>query len=296
MKKRFLLGVLAMSTWLLAACGSDEQKESETVAEKNTTQEQTTERETVKVMVDVKELTIEANGRQIYGKLYVPTEGEKHPAIIMSHGYNGCHADFAKEASYYAKNGYVAYTFDFCGGSVRSKSSGKSTDMTVFTEKEDLLGVFDYISAMDCVDSEQVYLFGGSQGGFVTALAAEERADKVKGVALYYPAFNIPDDWRNNYKTEAEIPESVDFWGLQLGKGFFTAIREFNTYENVGKFDKNVLIISGDKDEIVTIETAQKAKDCYANSELVVLPGEGHGFTPAGGEKAMGLVLEFLKK
>lgn len=304
MKKRVLLSAVIATMCIMTACGSKEtaKNEGETpVKNEKVTEEKQTEKQTEKETVAQKKvkietLEIEANGRKIYGKIYMPDDTEKHPAIIMGHGYNGTHKDFLKECAFYAKNGYVAYTFDFCGGSGASKSTGASTDMTIFTEKEDMVAVFDYISAMENVDSEKVCMFGGSQGGLVAALAAEERADKVNSVALYFPAFNIPDNWRGNFKTESEIPEVVDFWGLKLGKKFFTEMRDFYPFENIGKFTKNVLIIQGDKDDIVPLSVAQKAKTTYKSAELVVLPGEGHGFKPSAGKQAMDLVLEFMNK
>ena len=243
----------------------------------------------------IDEVMIPTNGREVYIKGYMPNDEQKHPAIIMSHGYNGCHEDFKNECMYFAKNGFVAYALDFCGGSTRSKSTGKSTDMTIFTEKEDLLAVFDYVSTMENVDPEQIYIFGGSQGGLVTAMAAEERADKVKGLALYFPAFNISDNWRGNYKTEAEIPETVDFWGLMLGKNFFVSMRDYYSFESLGKFSKEVLIVQGDKDDIVPLSVAQRVEQLYSNAELVVLPGEAHGFTPVAAKKAMEEVLKFMQ-
>lgn len=242
------------------------------------------------------ELIIKENKKEIYGKLYKPAEEGVYPIIIMSHGYNGCHADFADECNYYAKNGFIAYAYDFSGGSTRSKSVGKSTDMTIFTEKEDLLTVLDYIKNMDNVDKERTFLFGGSQGGLVTSLVAEESKDIVNSMILYYPALNIPDDWRRNYATEDGIPDTVDFWGLKLGKNFFTAIRDFQTFDNIGSFEKDILIIYGDKDAIVPLSYMEKAEKHYKNAELIILPGEAHGFTPAGGKTAMEMVLEFMKK
>ena len=296
MKKRFLLGLVIVSVLMLGGCGdkSSEGKVDNVKKENETTQKEEVKKP-MKEFLKTNEIMVEANGREVYVKGYMPDDDEKHPAIILCHGYNGAHTDFTKECIYYAQNGYVAYAIDFCGGSGRSKSSGLSTDMTIFTEKEDLLAVFDYVSALENVDSEQVYLFGGSQGGLVAALAAEERADKVKGVALYFPAFNIPDDWRNNYKTEVEIPETVDFWGLQLGKNFFMSMRDFYTFDNIGKYSEKVLIIQGDKDAIVPLSVAQKAEQHYSNAELIVLPGEGHGFTPNGAKIAMEKVLEFMQ-
>lgn len=242
------------------------------------------------------ELIIKENDKEIYGKIYMPADEGVYPAVILSHGYNGCNADFIKECNYFAKNGFIAYAFDFSGGSGRSKSKGSSTDMTIFTEKEDLLTVFHYIKGLDFVDKENIYLFGGSQGGLVTALVAEECKDNIKGMALYFPAFNIPDDWRRNYASENDIPEIVDFWGLKLGREFFVSMREFYTFDNIGAFDEAVLIVHGDKDAIVPMRYAEKATEIYHDAKLVVLPGEGHGFTPQGGDKAMKLVLEFMRE
>lgn len=246
--------------------------------------------------VEIEELIIKEDGKEIYGKLYKPKAEGVYPAIILSHGYNGTNADFVTDCKYFARNGYVAYAFDFCGGSTRSKSAGASTDMTIFTEKEDLLIVFHYIKTLDIVNSERVFLFGGSQGGLVTALAAEECRDEVSAMILYFPAFNIPDDWRKNYASEASIPEVVDFWGLKLGGVFFKSMRDFYTFDNIGLFDKDVLIVQGDKDAIVPMSYVERAEKHYKNAELVVLQGEGHGFTPSGGKKARELVLEFMKK
>jgi len=240
-------------------------------------------------------LIITEGEKEIYGKIYRPEEEGVYPAVILSHGYNGCHTDFTGECKYFASKGYIAYAFDFSGGSTRSKSKGASTDMTIFTEKEDLMAVFNYIKNMDIVDKENVFLFGGSQGGLVTALAAEEYVDEIKGMILYFPAFNIPNDWRQNYPTEASIPKTVDFWGLKLGENFFKSMREFYTFENIGAFDKDILIVHGDKDEIVPLSYANKAKKHYKSVELVVLKGEGHGFTPQGNQTAMELALEFMK-
>ena len=243
----------------------------------------------------IEELIIKNGEKEIYGKLYCPEGDSKFPAVILSHGYNGAHSDFKRECEFFAKNGYIAYAYDFCGGSTRSKSSGKSTDMTIFTEKEDLLAVFDYISAMPETDTSRVYLFGASQGGLVTTLATEERTDKVKGVILYFPALNIPDDWRRNYASVDDIPNTNDFWGLKLGKNFFVSMHEFDTFENIGKFQNNVLIIHGDKDNIVPLSYSEKSITVYPNAALIVLPGEGHGYSAAGGQTAMEKALEFMQ-
>ncbi len=252
--------------------------------------------DTVANPINIDILEIPNGDNTVYGRIYSPEDKEKHPAIILCHGYNGTNNDFVNECRLYAENGYVAYAFDFCGGSARSMSKGlKTTEMTIFTEKSDLIAVYNYIAGLDIVDPSQIFLFGGSQGGLVTTLATEELGpEKVKGMALYFPALCIPDNWRTTYPDVSKIPEVNDFWGMKLGKNFFTSIHDFKVFDNIGKYSNDVLILHGDKDAIVPLSYSQKAVEIYPSAKLITMPGEGHGFTPAGGKTAREEVLAYL--
>ena len=241
-------------------------------------------------------LIIDNGDNRIYGQLYRPVGEGKHPAIILSHGYNGVHTDFVHECKYFAQNGYIAYAYDFCGGSVRSKSTGNSTDMTISSEKSDLLAVFDFIYGMEEVDSDNVVVFGGSQGGLVSALVAAERADKVSALALYFPALCIPDDWAKKYPNLDTVPEKFDFWGLMLGKGFVEDLKKIDVFGTIGAYEGNVLILHGDQDAIVPYSYSEKAVKTYAHAQLVKMEGEGHGFTPVADKTAVERVLAFMKE
>ncbi len=239
--------------------------------------------------------TINYADKAVHGTLFCPSNERKSPAVIFSHGYNGIGSDFTRECEAFAENGFVSYAFDFCGGSTRSQSTGNSSDMTIFSEKEDLVAVTEHISKLDFVDSGRIFLLGGSQGGLVTALAAAEMKEKIEGVILYYPAFCIPDNWRHAFD-ETGIPEEVEFWGLKLGKRFFSSIKELYPFEVVPNYEGNVLIIHGDKDQIVPLDDSFKAEKIYKNCKTVVLSGEGHGFTESGTQSAIEHSLSFLKR
>ncbi len=243
---------------------------------------------------DVQEWIIPNAEKHIFGKIYTPKCAAPCPAIIFSHGYNGCHTDFDTECRFYAARGFIAYAFDFCGGSTRSRSSLLSTEMTLFSEKSDLLAVFDAIRALPQVDSENMYLLGGSQGGLITALAAEERASLIKGLILYFPAMCIPENWRTRYPQLSDIPEVTDFWGLKLGRRFFSTMHDFDSFAAVGGFQGKVLLITGDCDQIVSLASVERTAARYQNAELVVLPGEGHGFTPAGNQAALARTMAWM--
>jgi len=271
----------------------DPEEKKETVNGTETLQKSESKPETKGILTE--EHIITTGHKSIYGNIYMPKKKGKYPAVILSHGYNSANSDLIKECTYFAEHGYVAYAFDFCGGSTRSKSSGATTYMTLFTEKEDLLTVFENAASLEYVNSEKIYLFGASQGGMVSALAAEDLAGKTAGLILYFPAFCIPDDWRSKYPSTDNIPETINFWDMNLGRNFVTSIHDFYVFDSIGKYSGDVLIIYGEKDPIVPVEYMIQAKDTYENVELIIIENEGHGFSPAGSRYAMKKALEFMK-
>jgi len=241
-------------------------------------------------------VTIRHQGREIYGVSYMPKQAETCPIVIFSHGYNGTHADFAASSEYLASHGIGAYCFDFCGGSVRSKSDLETTEMTIFTEKEDLCAVIDNVKTWDQVNEHHIFLFGGSQGGLVSALASDERINDIKGLLLLYPALGIAENWTKRYPTLESIPDTHEFWGMTLGRTFFESIHGYDVFSHMGQFDKNVLIFHGDQDDIVAIDYAKKATELYANAIFEVFPGEGHGFSEAGNKRVAEMTVSFVKR
>lgn len=238
---------------------------------------------------------INHHNREVYGVAYLPNVEENYPIVIFSHGFNGTNRDFTMYGQYLAERGVGVYAFDFCGGSVNSKSSLKTNEMTIFTEKEDLSAVIEEVRTWEKVDKDKVFLFGGSQGGLVTALVAEEYEAKIKGILLLFPAFCIAEDWTKRFPNYEDIPENVDLWGVTLGREFFQTIHKYDVYKNIGKYSKNVLIFHGDKDEIVSLNYSKKALDLYPNAKLEVFKGEGHGFSNTGNKKVVQMIEEFVR-
>lgn len=246
--------------------------------------------------VEESELIVKNGDNDIYGKLYMPVGEGSFPAVIMAHGYNGSHEDWTKEGQYFASNGIAAYAYDFCGGSTRSKSSMATTEMTIWSEKSDVIAVFNEISALEGIDGEKVFLLGGSQGGFASSLAAEEIGEKAIGMILYFPALCVPDDWRPKYPEGTEIPEEQDFWGMMLGKDFVETVIQIDVFSEIGTYPNPVLIFHGTDDPIVPLSYSEQAAELYPNAKLVVLEGEGHGFTPEAGEDVMKQALAFMQE
>lgn len=242
------------------------------------------------------EFKLPENGRKLYGVMIEPEGEGKFPTVIFSHGYNGSGWDFLWLGEYLAKQGVAALCYDFCGGSVNSRSSMATTDMTIFTEKEDLHSVIQFVKESRAVDEENIFLFGCSQGGLVSALAAEEAEDDIRGLLLLFPAMCIADDWNKRFPEEKEIPEVQEFWGMNLGKKFFATLRGFDVYQQIGGYGRSVRVIYGEDDPIVSLDYMERLKTVYKDVELYIFKGEGHGFSEEGNRRMAELTLEFVRQ
>ena len=169
--------------------------------------------------------------------------------------------------------------------------------MTLFTEQEDLFAVMDYVKELPWFNGE-LFLFGGSQGGMVSAMAAQARQSEVTGMALLFPGFSIPDDWNTRYPDDASVPEAIDWWGVTLGRNFVLTLRDLDIYQGMPQFTAPVLLMHGTNDAIVPYRYSERAAQTYPNAELVTYRGEGHGFTPSTmvdvNERTLNFILDHL--
>lgn len=144
---------------------------------------------------ETQELYAKRDDNRIYGVVYIPQDaGAQLPAVIYAHGYGVTHRNGIQYAEKLAEYGYVVYCFDFCGGGNGSQSDGSPLEMSVFTEQSDLEAVIEMVRGLDYVDSENVFLFGASQGGLVAGITAAANQEKIQGLILLYPGFEIAED------------------------------------------------------------------------------------------------------
>ncbi|MGN1419182.1 MAG: alpha/beta hydrolase family protein [Acutalibacteraceae bacterium] len=217
----------------------------------------------------VSEMRVTRDGLSIYGKLYTPDlQNQKLPAVILSHSANMTSDSMTSYCKRLASSGFVAYAFDFCGGDRNSRSDGSEADMTIFTEIEDLKAVLNEISKLNFVDSENIFLFGTSQGGLVSAVTAAEYPSPVKALILFYPAFNIAEI---SQKYGSVMPGSSN-------TAFVQSLLNYDVYQHIGAFKGDVLILHGTNDFVVPYSYSEKAANIYENCELHLIKGATHGF------------------
>jgi len=218
--------------------------------------------------------------QNIYGKLYLPNDSQaKKPLAILAHGYNSSYRETEAYAQTLALNGIAAYIFDFCGGAVRSRSEGKTIEMSVFTEADDVAAIVETARTWGFVDQNRIGLLGCSQGGLVAAIASSQMPEAFKAVVLVYPALMIAEHAVNVHPKEAIHSETgVDVMGMPLSHVYYDRLVDYKIFDEMAKYKGDVMIVYGDKDPIAAGDYMERAKKAYRSCEVNVVPGGAHGF------------------
>lgn len=251
---------------------------------------------------ETREIWCENNGNRIYGKAYIPImEGvEKYPLVIHAHGMGSNYKAGEAYCERYAEKGFAGYSFDFPGGSrptTENKSDGDQMKMTPVTEAADLQAVLDTALTWDFVDTDHVFLEGGSQGGLEAAMVGLDNTDKVKGMILHYPALYMPQIITSWYGDPDDVPDTISFGeDYELSGQFARDLFDVDVVSRLGDFTGNVIIIQGSEDELVPAHYSEEASTIFPNCEYYVIEGSGHGFGGEDFETAVNYGLEYLYK
>ncbi|MGN0036388.1 MAG: alpha/beta hydrolase family protein [Bacteroidaceae bacterium] len=234
--------------------------------------------------LDSTELTFVRDELKIYGWMYRPKAAKGQlPAVILSHSHSLTHEAMKGYARMLSEKGFATYCYDFCGGSDKSLSDGRTEDMTLFTEMADLKAVLSGMKALDYVDASRIFLLGSSEGGLVSALTAEEVAEEVAGMVLFYPAFTLPD-LVNMFASFGGMGGSMGMGSsMGLSEAYVNALKGYDAYAHIGTFSQPILMLLGTEDILVKKADLEKAVGLYANGNatLQMIEGANHGFNKA---------------
>ena len=248
------------------------------------------------VKIYVEGLSFYKGKDKIVGKVYKPqdTTGRK-PVVIWCPGLGETAASGDQICRMIAGKGYIAYAFDFRGGSPSSQSTGSIHEMSLSSEKKDIETVVDNLRDKKFVRKDEIYLMGHGQAGLVAALAAPG-AKGVNGLILLAPSFNIPDVCEEAFPKNRQIKDTTLFGGnMLLGKEFITDAKGTKPYKGLSKFKGEVLLVHGTSDEAVPYSYSVKAAAEFPKGDLRLIDGMGHSLNGKDGSKAMSLVEEYLE-
>lgn len=82
---------------------------------------------------------------------------------------------------------------------------------------------------------------------------------------------------------------------LSIPMDLVEKLLDYDVYDDIRAYEKDVLIIHGDADTIVPLSYSEKAVREYASAQLKVIEGAGHGFYGREGDLAAGYILDYLE-
>ena len=226
------------------------------------------------------QLTIMDDGIRLSAVLERPTDGPC-PLVIFLHGFTSCKEKPHNIASCAAMReaGCATLRVDLYG---HGESGGEFRRHTLYKWIANTLAVIDYAKGLDFVTD--IFLSGHSQGGLTAALAAGMEPDHVKGLILRAPAFMIPECARNGNMLgrcfdPLHIPDTVEvIEGLTLDGNYIRVAQTIHVEDAIGRFPGPVLLIHGDEDDVVPLQSVVEAARRYRQCRLEVIPGETHHF------------------
>lgn len=232
-------------------------------------------------------VTFSNHGQKIIGVVHRPEgpPGTKYPAVVICHGFTGQkvepHRIFVKTAESLAAQGFLALRFDFRGS---GDSEGEFHEMTLEGEISDAIKAVDYLLAAEPVDPGRIGVVGLSMGGAVAACLTG-RDQRIKSTVLWaavadFDVLGTPDRWKDSpYVAEFD---AYDAGGNLVGRRFIEALANTSPSEEIKRARGPVLILHGDKDEVVPLDHAHRFRDALAEAgvahELTVIEGGDHTF------------------
>jgi dipeptidyl aminopeptidase/acylaminoacyl peptidase len=228
------------------------------------------------------------DGIEIRGQLFLPARlkaGEQGPAVIFFHGgpqrqmlLGWHHVDYYHKAyalnQYLASRGCVVLSVNYRSGTgyglefreaLRYGASGAS-------EFNDVLAAGHYLRSRPDVDPKRIGLWGGSYGGYLTALGLARASDLfAAGVDLHGV-----HDWRT--ETKLFLPSD----DLTVQQDALRLALDSSPLANVKGWRSPVLLVHGDDDRNVefrqTVELAEALRRQGVEFEQLVFPDEAHSF------------------
>ena len=223
------------------------------------------------------------DGTPVNGFLVKPVgyqAGRKYPTLLRIHG--GPVAQFGYgfsfEWQYFAANGFAVVAANPRGSSGR----GLDYSMAIYADwgnkdTDDVLAVVDYAVAQGVADPERLGVGGWSYGGIMTdqVIARDQRfkaAVSGAGIANVLAGYGT-DQYIRDYETELGTPWKNPDVYMRVSYPFFHADRiKTPTLFMCGEKDFNVPLLN-------TEQMYQALKSLNVPTQLVIYPGQFHGFT-----------------
>ena len=238
---------------------------------------------------------VNLRGQPLNGVVHHPQAGIPRGGVILCHGMesNKESDKLILLSRALAERGLLALRFDFaCAG------PGKFEEITYSGEVDDLSTAFAFMRDRH---PGKIALLGSSMGGTVALLFAARHADVATVVTIAAPVH--PERFTSRLLTLAQVQQwrktgYTFYHGQRINVSLLHDLEKINVPEAVKKINCPVLILHGDRDDVVPVE---EAHDLYRYlpgiKELSILDGADHRLSdPALMDRALSETIEWFCK
>lgn len=228
------------------------------------------------------------DGLPIHAQLFLPRNlkaGERRPALIFSHGGSRRQMLLGWHYLYYYRNayamnqwlasrGYIVLSVNYRSGIGYGLAfrEAQNYGATGGSEFQDIMGAGLYLKSRPDVDAARIGLWGGSYGGYLTAMGLS-RASNLFAAGV---DFHGVHDWNQGIRTFRPDYNTLE------ETAFARKAFESSPLSSVDTWTSPVLLIHGDDDrnvsfiESINLVTALRRQAVHV--EQLVFPDEVHDF------------------
>lgn len=228
------------------------------------------------------------DGMQAPAQIFLPPnhkKGQKHPALIFTHGgsrrqmllgfhYSSYYSNAYALNQYFASKGYVVLSLNYRSGIGYGMEFREALNYGAQGASEyfDLAGAGIYLKNRDDVDAKKIALWGGSYGGYLTA----------HGLARASDLFACGVDIHGVHDWNEAIRNFVSSYSPEKLEAFAKLAFQSSPEYYIDGWKSPVLFIHGDDDRNVnfteTVRLAELLRERNVPFEQLVFPDEVHSF------------------
>jgi dipeptidyl aminopeptidase/acylaminoacyl peptidase len=225
-----------------------------------------------------------ADGTSIHAQLFIDrTKTAKRPGVVFMHGgshrqmllgfhYMDYYSNSYAFNQYLANNGYAVISVNFRTGIGygRDFRRAKNQGPRGASEYQDVVAAAKYLQTLTEVDPSKIGLWGGSYGGYLTAM----------GLSRNPEIFKVGVDVHGVHDWSFSGQDATDYWGIQKSEADLAL--KSSPAGDISKWTAPTLFVHGDDDRNVnfqqTTDLVEKLRDKNVPVEVLILPDEVHGF------------------
>jgi dipeptidyl aminopeptidase/acylaminoacyl peptidase len=234
-----------------------------------------------------------ADGLEIHGQLFAPKEQKgRGPALIFTHGgpirqmllgfhYMQYYHNAYAENQYLASKGYTVLSVNYRLGIMYGRPFRQPANSVWrgASEYQDVLAGAKFLQTLETVDPNRIGLWGGSYGGFLTAMGLARNSDIFKagvdfhGVhdwAVFLPEWAAEVDAIRDIETAPDVKEAREL-----------AFKS-SPVASLANWRSPVLLVHGDDDRNVpfqqTTDLIERLRAQKVDVSELVMPDEIHDF------------------